>query len=101
MTEFSVEGIGFNAAEKRKLATLWSRLSFSPEFCANFSPQVHKGDPGEPGIISIEAKDLHFFRGHWTVELGFTDLVNLIELSSTCVERACVSWETSANVARS
>jgi hypothetical protein len=78
-TEFAIEWEGFTGGERERLKTQWSRIQFSPKFTAKFQGSISKGSPGAAGFFHFEAKDLRFFREHFSGEVAFTDLNELVE----------------------
>jgi hypothetical protein len=81
ITEFPIEWEGFTASERQRLKTKWSKIQFAPEFTAKFQGSIAKGEPGEDGMFHFEAKDLKFFREHFSGGIGFSDFDELIELT--------------------
>jgi hypothetical protein len=77
-TEFALEWKGFTGPERQNLKTRWSRLQFPPEFCASFSGRVDKGAPGDSGSILIRPNDLRTFTEHFSSEVDFSTIDELV-----------------------
>jgi hypothetical protein len=58
---------GFSPREKIELQRLWREGPSPGSFASHFIVTVAKRSAGKPGMLSIEAKDLDFFRGHFSV----------------------------------
>jgi hypothetical protein len=87
-TGFAVEWKSFTIGERRKLKRLWSRYQFPADFCSRFAANVYRGAPGEPGGIWVYANGPKVFREHWSAELGFSTLEDLVQMASTVVLHA-------------